>query len=132
MEHHANYPDEILAIVAHELGHWHHDHTLWMAVFNLGYMFIFACVMTPLIGNEQFLLAFGIKMQSYFMTFFLYALLYYFTLDVIIRLFIKWKERRNEYQADAYSVELGYGDALYTSLIRHQAHNKGIVFRSTI
>ena len=105
LEHHADYPDEILAIVAHELGHWHHNHTLWMALFNLGYMFIFGCLMTPIIENEQFLLAFGIKMESYFLTFFYYTLLYYFTLDVIIRLFIKWMERRAEYQADAFSVE---------------------------
>ena len=28
LEHHADHPKEILAIVAHELGHWHHNHTL--------------------------------------------------------------------------------------------------------
>ena len=76
-----------------------------MAIFNMFYMFLFGSIMTPLIDNEQFLSSFSIKMKSYFMTFVLYALLYYFTLDVPIRMIIKWMERKAEYEADEFSVK---------------------------
>ena len=105
LEHHADQPNETLAILAHELGHRHHDHTLYRTVINLGYMFIFGCLYTHVIGNEQFLLAYDIKMESLILTFFYYALQIYFTLDVISRLFIKWMERRTEYEADAFSLQ---------------------------
>ena len=75
-----------------------------MAVFNTFYMFIYGILMTPIIENEKFLLAFNIRMESYLMTIFFYTLLYYFSLDVPIRLFIKWMERKAEYEADEYSV----------------------------
>ena len=97
LENHQEYPEEILAIVAHELGHSYHKHMPKMALFNMFYMLVFALVMTPIIDNEQFIAAFSIKMESYFMTFLLYAQLYYFTLDIPIRFLISWMERRAEY-----------------------------------
>ena len=51
MENHKDHPDEILAIVAHELGHWKLKHTWRMAIFNLFYMLVFGSFMTPIIGN---------------------------------------------------------------------------------
>ena len=49
LEQHKNHPEEILAIVAHELGHWKLSHTMRMAIFNTFYMLIFGLIMTPFI-----------------------------------------------------------------------------------
>ena len=52
LQNHKDHPDEILAIVAHELGHWKLKHTWRMALFNMFYMLVFGLLMTPIIENE--------------------------------------------------------------------------------
>ena len=112
MEHHAGHQDEILAILAHELGHWKLKHVPKILVFNSFYMMIFGLLLIPILKNwEGFLGAFNFYHENYFVTMVLYAHLYINTVDVVLRLLIKWIERRNELQADAYSVRIGFGEA---------------------
>ena len=92
-----DHNEEILAIVAHELGHWKKSHITKMVIFNMFYMFVFGLIMLPFIDNKQFLSAFNIHMESYFMTLVLYALLYIRSADVAIRIFIHWLGRRHEF-----------------------------------
>ena len=76
LEHHKGHNEEILAIVAHELGHWKKNHINKIVVINTVYMGVFGALMIPCIDNRQFLAAFNIHMESYFMTLVLFALLY--------------------------------------------------------
>ena len=130
LEHHKDHNEEILAIVAHELGHWKKSHITKMVAINTVYMGIFGLFMIPCIDNEQFLAAFNIQMESYFMTMVLFVLLYQRSIDIPIRMFILWFERKNEYEADHYSVEMGFGKEATTALIRNFSKNKEIIFTS--
>ena len=121
LEHHKGHNEEILAIVAHELGHVKLNHIMWMIVFNTFYMLFFGIAMLSVIENRDFLRAFNIYMESSFLTFVLFAKLYETSADVFIRMLILWIERRNEYAADAFSVRIGFGSAAYTALIRNFA-----------
>lgn len=76
LEHHAGHNEEILAIVAHELGHWYKDHLKKSVLVNVVYMTIFGAIMVPFVDNKEFLFAFSIGMESYYMQLVLYILLY--------------------------------------------------------
>ena len=119
LEHHEGHNEEILSIVAHELGHAKLHHIAKMMVFNCFYMLVFGALMIPVIDHKEFLASFNIYMESYFMTLVIFILFYQRSFDVPIRLLIKWIERKHEYEADAYAVKVGYGQHLNTGLIRN-------------
>ena len=93
LEHHKGHNEEIIGIVAHELGHWKKNHLLKIAILNMFYMLIFGLIMIPVIDRDQFLASFNIYMESYFMTMVLYILFYLRSFDIPIRLFINWRSR---------------------------------------
>ena len=103
-----------------------------MIVFNTFYMLVFGLLMIPCIDNENFLASFNIRMESYFLTMVLFTLLYQRSADVVIRCFIHWLERRNEYEADRYAVEVGFGEETSRAMIRNFSKNKDIIFVSSI
>ena len=47
-----------------------------MVILNAFYMLVFGLIMLPVIDNNQFLAAFNFHMESYFLTFLLFTLLY--------------------------------------------------------
>ena len=110
MEHHKGHEDEIVAIVAHELGHGKLHHMKYMMLINVLYVVIFALIMIPLIDREPFLAAFGFNHENYFILLFLYAHLYYYTLDIPWRFFINYISRVFEFDADEFSVHLKFGE----------------------
>lgn len=60
--HHKDNPEEIVAIAAHELGHWQYNHVGKMSVINAAYMLVIGVLIIPLIDNSKFLAAFNIRM----------------------------------------------------------------------
>jgi len=95
---------ELLAVLAHEMGHYKKKHimkSLVMGIIQIGLMF--------------FLLSLFISYQGLFDAFFMdkksvYAGLIFFSLlyspvELFIGLFIQIRSRKNEYEADKFSVE---------------------------
>ena len=95
-------------------------------------MGVFGALMIPCIDNKQFLAAFNIQMESYFMTFVLFVLLYQRSVDIPIRMFITWYERRAEFEADKFAVEMGFLEETSTALVRNFSKNKDIIFASPL
>lgn len=60
LDHHADHPEEILAIATHELGHWKYRHVSKMMVINSFYMLLIGAIMVPFIDNQTFMSAFKI------------------------------------------------------------------------
>lgn len=104
LKHHDGHDEEILGIVAHELGHWKKKHLLQGTIINMVYMLLFGLFMKPVIDNNQFLASFNIYTESYFMTLVLFTRLYMVSIDVILRLFLNAKAREKELEADQYAV----------------------------
>jgi len=101
-----------------------------MMVTNMFYVLIWSACMIPLIDRPEFLAAFNIRMESYWMMLWLVFQLFKNSLDPILMLVIHAISRRNEYEADAFSVEAGFGEAAYSGMVRNFAQNKDIVFTS--
>ena len=59
LKHHNGHDDEILAIIAHELGHWQMKHVRKLVLINIAYIVTFFVLMIPVIDNDAFLVAFN-------------------------------------------------------------------------
>jgi STE24 endopeptidase len=115
--------DELLAVLAHEMGHYKKKHILQgmlIAVVQTGVMF--------------FLLSFFVSYQGLFDAFFLekasvYAGLVFFSLlyaplDFFLGILAQMRSRKNEFQADRFSVETtGNPAAMVNALKKLAVHN---------
>lgn len=108
--------DEILAVLCHELGHWHHSHILINSVISSVLIFVYSTAFKRYFGaktafkyNEKGVIfcvlasVFGIPMT--------------FLMNYISRVF--------ERQADRFAVKHGYGKHLISGLIKLSTENMG-------
>jgi len=120
--------EELLAVLAHEMGHYKKKHILQgmlIAVLQTGIMF--------------FLLSFFISYQELFDAFFLdqasvYAGLIFFgmlysPLDFFLGILFQMRSRKNEFQADRFSVETTHNPTAMTDALKKLAvHNLANLF----
>ena len=115
--------DEVVAVLAHELGHWKLGHTtkqLGIAQFHLFFMF---ALFSGFVHNRSLYDAFGFtKEQPIIIGFMLFNEILAPT-DAVLKLAMNVLSRRFEYQADAFGKSLGYQKELARSLIRLQVQN---------
>ena len=107
--------DEIVAVLAHEVGHYKKHHTLqFMAasVLQTGFMlWLFSlCVNQPALSE-----ALGGD-GNYFQLGLVAFVLLYSPVGMILGLFMNMWSRKNEYEADAYAAAQGQGEALVAGL----------------
>lgn len=116
--------DEIIAILAHELGHWYHMHLPRMMISQIFTQLIFLYLFEITLKNNNFSIAiFNTEKVPV-----LIKMIYFGMLLTIISpfttLFTNMLSRRNERQADEYAVKLGFGDDLKSGLISIHKENK--------
>jgi STE24 endopeptidase len=115
--------EEAAAVLAHEIGHYKGRHILWRLMGSLVSMLITLFVLSKLIVWPPLFHAFGFAAPSYHAAIALLALgsgafTYFF------QPFTAWLSRRNEYQADRFSVRFAHAPgALKTALIRLGGQN---------
>lgn len=97
IEFHKEYPNEIIAVGCHELGHWKYKHSLKMLVINMFYMLVIGLAMIPFINNYNFLHSFNIHMQSYVMALWLIYTLFQYSVHFWLKYALKIYEREREY-----------------------------------
>ncbi|MEY4580274.1 MAG: hypothetical protein RL701_4977 [Pseudomonadota bacterium] len=111
-------PDELTAIVAHEVGHYKKQHVsrgMLLGIAQLGLtLFGFGLLMrTP-----QLYAAFGVSQPSVYMGLVLCSLIYQ-PVALVLSLFMHARSRHNEFEADRFAVETtGMGGALVSGLKR--------------
>lgn len=114
--------DEIVAVLAHEVGHNKHKHTLasfGLSFLQSGLMFylLSLCLKLPLFsevlggGNHSFHLA----LVSFSML--------YTPLSFLLGIGSSMISRKNEYQADAFAAQYGFGEALISGLKKLSVHS---------
>ena len=97
LKHHKDHDDEIMSIIAHELGHWQMNHVTKIVVINIAYIVTFFALMIPVIDNDAFLLAFNFHHENYFIALFLFVHLFFYSVDVPMRTLLHVRERVHEY-----------------------------------
>jgi len=107
--------DEIVAVLAHEVGHYKLKHTLWgtiTGVVQMGFiLYVFGLLVnSPLLSN-----ALGVEEPNFHIGMLVFGMLYT-PVSFISGTFMSMLSRKNEYAADAYANGFGLGQALISGL----------------
>lgn len=115
--------DEVVAVLAHELGHWSLGHTTRLFAISQAHFFYIFSLFSVFINNASLYEAFGFHgIRPIIIGFILFsdALA---PMDTVIKLLMNILSRRYEFQADAFAQNLGFSDELARSLIKLQIQN---------
>ena len=95
--------DELVSILAHEMGHYKRKHILKSIVISVMTIGLVFFVLSLLINNKGLFLAFKMEHTSIYASLFFFAFLYA-PINLVISMFSNILSRRYEYEADAYAV----------------------------
>lgn len=129
--------EEIVAVLAHEIGHWQKSHLLRMLAFSETHIFLVFSLFTAAYQNKSLYNSFGFftgvgsssdltkvitKEYPIIVGFMLFNDLLQ-PLDCLSTFLTNLVSRAHEYQSDAYAKELGYSNYLSKALINLQIKN---------
>ncbi|CAI7814716.1 unnamed protein product, partial [Closterium sp. NIES-53] len=111
--------EEVVAVIAHELGHWKLGHTIRFFLLSQALMLIQCSGFIFVRSQPDIFRSFGFKEEPVIIAILLFqhlstpvSHLLDFGLNIISRTF--------EYQADAFAVKMGYAPKLRSGLIKMQ------------
>ncbi|CAI5935536.1 unnamed protein product, partial [Closterium sp. NIES-65] len=114
--------EEVVAVIAHELGHWKLGHTIRFFLLSQALMLIQCSGFIFVRSQPDIFRSFGFKEEPVIIAILLFqhlstpvSHLLDFGLNIISRTF--------EYQADAFAVKMGYAPKLRSGLIKMQEEN---------
>ncbi len=107
--------EEIVAVLAHEVGHYKHKHTLYSLIFSLIVSAIEFYILSLFLGNEQLALALGGDFASFHLSLLGFGLLFT-PISMVFSVLTNVFSRRNEYQADAFAASFGLANQLIEGL----------------
>ena len=117
--------DELLSIIAHEVGHYklrHNIKGLVLSVIQIGFMFF---MLSIFINNTQLFLAFGMENHSIYASLIFFTLLYS-PVSLIMSFIINHISRKHEFEADNFSKKsIGTGKHLIEGLKKLTVSNLG-------
>lgn len=106
---------EVVAVLAHEIGHYKRKHTLSMFLLSNVQTFILLALLGWLLGIEELSTALGASESSFHLSALAFFLLFS-PVSMILGLINNGISRRNEYQADDFGRETYDGAALREAL----------------
>jgi len=107
--------DEIVAVLAHEVGHYKKKHIIYNLLFSIlltGFTFY---ILSLLVGNLTLSLALGVETASFHIGLIAFGVLYS-PISEITSIFMNALSRKFEYQADDYAKENFNANALISAL----------------
>ena len=116
-------PDEILGVLAHEMGHFKKKHIFKMmgaSILQSGMMFF---VLSLFLGNPQLFDAFGMAHISIYASLLFFGFLYS-PISMLLAIFFNISSRKYEYEADEWAVKSTQNEkALISGLKKLSLHN---------
>ncbi len=107
--------DEIVAVLAHEIGHYKKKHTLVMLFLSLINMLVMFAVLGWFLGSPLIAQALGSTISSFHLGLLAFGILYS-PLSTVLSLGVNMLSRKNEYEADAYAAQFGLSEYLISAL----------------
>ncbi len=108
-------PDEIVAVLAHEIGHYKKKHTLMMLIVSLLNSAAMFAVLGIFLGNTLIADALGAQESSFHLGLLAFGILYS-PVSSILSLGVNWFSRKNEYEADNFAAQFGLAEHLISAL----------------
>ncbi len=107
--------DEIVAVLAHEIGHYKHKHVLKNYIFSLPGTLLMFFLLGIILKNDVFAQALGLQSASFHINLLVFGMLFT-PISIITGLISNILSRKYEYQADGYANSFGYGNLLISGL----------------
>lgn len=114
--------EEIVAVLAHEVGHYKKKHVLKGLALSLAQSALMIWLLWLAIGLPVLSQAIGAEEASFYMGLIAFGLLFS-PVSFITGIFSNVLSRRYEYQADDFAKQYGFGKKLINSLIRLSVKN---------
>ncbi|KAI1254347.1 hypothetical protein MGN70_004744 [Eutypa lata] len=115
--------EEVVAVLAHELGHWKLGHTTSLFGISQVHVFYIFTLFSVFINNNSLYSDFGFLTEHPIIIGFILFSDILAPMDTVIKLLMNIMSRRFEFQADGFAQELGYRTELASSLIKLQIQN---------
>lgn len=134
-------PDEVVAVLGHELGHWSLSHTTKLFGIAQSHMFYIFALFSVFINNQSLYQSFGFFNERPIMVGFLLFSDALAPMDAVVQLLMNILSRKFEFEAgmcsipffcrpksiltrpDAFAQKLGYSEELAKSLLKLQIQN---------
>ena len=107
--------EEIVAVLAHEIGHYKKKHTLTMLFIALLNSLVMLSLLGLFLGNDSLAQALEVENHAFHINILAFGLLYA-PISLVLGVLANLLSRKNEYQADAFAAQYGYADALIEAL----------------
>jgi len=107
--------EEIVAVLAHEIGHYKKKHTLSSIILSLLQTGVMFYIFSLLIGNASLSGALGAENHSFHLGLIAFGILYS-PISTFLGLGMNVLSRKNEYEADAFAAEHHSAEALGSGL----------------
>ena len=114
--------DELVAVLAHEVGHYKKKHTLQSIVISVLQSGLMLYIMSLLINNPDLSKALGAEQSSFHMGILAFGILYG-PLSEIFGIGMNILSRKNEFEADAYAATSYIAEPLKTALKKLSVDN---------
>lgn len=109
--------DELVAVLAHEVGHFKKKHIILSFVLSVVQIFFLLFVLSLMIFNADLSIALGGTQQAIHLNLIAFAILFS-PVSAVTGLLMSLLSRKNEYEADAYAKQTYSGVALSEALKR--------------
>lgn len=116
--------DEIVAILGHELGHWHFNHTMKNIAVMQVQLLVQFYLFGQFINNSYLYASYGFSTQPTIVGLILFSFLFS-PVDHAERFLMNLVSRAYEFQADNFACKLGFSPQLQSGLIKIHKENKG-------
>ncbi len=107
--------EELVAVLAHEVGHFKKKHIVWSYVLSVVQIFFTLFILSLMVFNENLSLALGGQVQAIHLNLIAFMILFS-PISGITGLFTSMYSRKNEFEADAYAKTTFNGEALANAL----------------
>ena len=97
-------PDEITAVLAHEIGHFKRKHLLFNLILSIMTAGIMLYLLSLVIDNQLLAEALGVSQPKFHINMIAFALLFT-PVSFLTGLLTNWLSRKFEYQADAFAKQ---------------------------
>jgi len=114
---------EIVAVLAHEMGHFKHKHIFKMMAASILQMGVMFWILSLFLGNQQLFAAFGMEHISIYGGLIFFGFLYA-PVSSLLAIFFNILSRKHEYEADAWAVtSTGSPREMISGLKKLSVHN---------
>lgn len=113
---------ELVAVLAHEVGHYKKKHTLWAMFFSTAQVGLMLFILSRFIAEPALARALGAMQPEFHMSLIAFALVYS-PVNTLSGLFMNWISRKNEYEADAFAGKTHSAEQLISALRKLAANN---------